>query len=76
MNPAAAAVYEKQVKQFSENGGWLTVAGGVFATFGQDIIQIPQQFLFALDFCVFNHVHICCTAENRRKINIICLIKI
>jgi RHS repeat-associated protein len=35
-DPDTAAAYKEAVKQFEEDGGWLTVAGGILSTFGQD----------------------------------------
>jgi RHS repeat-associated protein len=44
-DPDAAKAYEAQVKQFDENGGWLTVAGGILSTLGaDDTAYLIQQY--------------------------------
>lgn len=44
-DPAVASAYEEQVKLFEENGGWLTVAGGVLSTVGaDDAAYLIQQY--------------------------------
>ena len=35
-DPEVAKAYKEQVKQFEEQGGWMTVGAGVLATFGMD----------------------------------------
>ena len=35
-DPEVAKAYKEQVKQFEEDGGWMTVGAGVLATFGMD----------------------------------------
>ncbi|MEO6035059.1 MAG: RHS repeat-associated core domain-containing protein [Verrucomicrobiota bacterium] len=42
-DPDVAQAYEEQVQKFSDNGGWLTVAGGILSTVGADDTALIVQ---------------------------------